>query len=364
MFQGGNVTELFSTRVLSPAFALIYNDTIQYAETDIRSFLKRTLHDDYTLLFVSLFAVDSRLMCQLDNETLNINAEPLQEYELAVLLWRWSDSNPCRERQSVQLPFDSESDLAKRLENLKREYERPPHCSPQPPKPDDQHFDVARHMMKCCLRSKDEFHRLQELQQSRESDAQNVDVETRENIAQTLTEFKSDFSSTALKESGESSSWSKVFPQIEFALVALTCLQLASDDIQLNLQPAIKKNTWWLILLISIAAGFVLYHCVPTSATMNDFHVPRSLVAIRLLQICLVFFCSRRQVLAIFPKILLFAIFSYAFTMACMSYTGSTMVQNSELVGKCPISASTLLLRLCSCICAPSLFNQNFENCF
>jgi hypothetical protein len=212
VFQGGYVTE-HNTRVLSPAFALIYNDSNQYAETDIRSFLKRTLHDDYTLLFVSLFAVDSRFMCQVDNETLSINVEPLQEYELAVLLWRWSDSNPCRERQSVQWPCDSESDLAIRLGNLKKEYELSSNCS-EPPKPDDLHFDLARHMMKRCLRSKEEFHRRQELEQTRECNAKHVEVETRENIAQTLAEFTP----------GESSSWSEVFPHIEFALVALTYL--------------------------------------------------------------------------------------------------------------------------------------------
>jgi hypothetical protein len=213
VFQGGYVTEHVKTRVLSPAFALIYN-TNQHAETDIRSFLKHTLHDDYSLLFVSLFAVDSRLMCQVDNETLSINVEPLQEYELAVLLWRWSDSNPCCERQSMQWPCDSESDLAKRLGNLKKEYELSSNSSPEPPIPDDQHFDLARRMMKRCLRSKEEFHRQQELEQTRECSAKHAEVETRENIAQTLTEFTP----------GESSSWSRVFPHIELALVKLTYL--------------------------------------------------------------------------------------------------------------------------------------------
>jgi hypothetical protein len=82
------------------------------------------------------------------------------------------------------------------------------------------------------------------------------------------------------------------------------------------------------------------------------------------LHMCLGIVFSRRHVLAIFPKILLFAMFSYAFTMACMSYTGTTMIQNSELVGKCPISSSRLLPRLCFCnaLTIESEFREFFLN--
>jgi len=62
---------------------------------------------------------------------------------------------------------------------------------------------------------------------------------------------------------------------------------------------------------------------------------PRSLVAISVLQAAL-HAHSRREVLGVFCKILLFAMCGLAFTVACMAYTSTAMVDPSELVGARP----------------------------
>ena len=109
--------------------------------------------------------------------------------------------------------------------------------------------------------------------------------------------------------------------------------QAASDSIQYNLSEnqGLLCNIGY--LAIQILFLFSLWYIWPDLFVL----VPKSLVSIVfvLFLLCL---RSRNNVLGVFSKILMFFLFALAFTATCMSYNGSSMIQGSELLGKCHVS--------------------------
>jgi hypothetical protein len=196
VFQSGHVAEDASSNVLSPAFALIY----LMPESNDRSFLNRALHDDYNLLFQSLYRVDSHIMCQVENDvafstTKETNFESLQEYELAVMMWRWCDCHPFKQKLSTIPEYDWNIllDLVQTC-----------------PKEDiDSMIDLAHCLRKRCKISRIQVDRQQELDRYEENDVKDdeaikeeSETTVREEIALELTEFS--------KEESDESPWFKV----------------------------------------------------------------------------------------------------------------------------------------------------------
>jgi hypothetical protein len=203
VFQSGHVAEQFSTSALSPAFALIYMSQNGGENTEMRTFLNRTIHDDFHLLFVSLLTVNSHIMCQVDNEVSSFDSdapESLQEYELAVMLWKLCDSNPS-ERSPLSNPLSPEDDANMRFIRLLEQ---------QPKKG----FELAGLMNLCEKSVKDRHRRQEQLERQQEGDLEDDEADkdpeeetkVRQMIAMNMTEFKSN--------PKDESSWFKVFPQI------------------------------------------------------------------------------------------------------------------------------------------------------
>ncbi len=196
VFQSGHVAEEASSSVLSPAFALIY----LMPESNDRSFLNRALHDDYNLLFQSLYRVDSHIMCQVENDvafskTEETNFESLQEYELAVMMWRWCDCNTLKQKLSAIPEYDW-----KVLGDL---------VQTGPAEDIYSMIDLAHCLRKRCKISRIQVDRQQELERYEENDVKDdeaikeeSETSVREEIALELTEFS--------KEESDESPWFKV----------------------------------------------------------------------------------------------------------------------------------------------------------
>ncbi len=108
-------------------------------------------------------------------------------------------------------------------------------------------------------------------------------------------------------------------------------MQAASDSIQYNLSEnqSLLYNIGYLAIFLFL---FALWYIWPGSFVL----VPKSLVSIVfvLFLLCL---RSRNNVLGVFAKILMFFLFAWAFTATCMAYNGTSMIQGSELLGKCDV---------------------------
>jgi len=108
-------------------------------------------------------------------------------------------------------------------------------------------------------------------------------------------------------------------------------VQAASDSIQYNLSEnqGLLCNIGYFAIQIFLVA---LWYIWPDSFVL----VPKSLVSMVfvLFLLCL---RSRNNVLGVFAKNLMFFLFALAFTTTCMSYNGTSMIQGSELLGKCDV---------------------------
>lgn len=127
----------------------------------------------------------------------------------------------------------------------------------------------------------------------------------------------------------------------------LTPVQVASGDIQFNVIPLLAAKFGWPLSCVLIFAVLAIasYFCgpVPFVPDYSPIFIPRSLIAI--FGVMMLFFCISRQiVLGVFAKISLFTLFALAFTTTCMSYTGTSMIQGSELIGIFPVCYRTLRL--------------------
>jgi hypothetical protein len=127
-----------------------------------------------------------------------------------------------------------------------------------------------------------------------------------------------------------------IFPVQTRAHGPLTALQLASDDIQLNICPT--KSKWpsmifWLLFTVAFINALTACGSISAERDTAYYSFRHPLLAILLLQVFCLHLFSHRHVLSVFSKIFLFALCGFAFTMTCMSYTGMTMVENSEIVG-------------------------------
>jgi hypothetical protein len=123
----------------------------------------------------------------------------------------------------------------------------------------------------------------------------------------------------------------------------LTPVQVASDDIQFNVEPQLAAKVDRPLSCVSIFAALAIasFFCapVPLVPDYSPNFIPGSLIAISF--VMLLFFCiSRQLVLGVFAKISLFTLFALAFTTTCMSYTGTSMIQGSELIGTFPVFAT------------------------
>ncbi len=111
-------------------------------------------------------------------------------------------------------------------------------------------------------------------------------------------------------------------------------MQAASDSIQYNLSENLgpRWNVLYLLVLF-FSVCFALWCCGPVPAHEEAFFMPQSLFGIGFV---LVLLCarSRNNVLGVFAKILMFFLFALAFTTTCMSYSSTSMIQGSELLGK------------------------------
>jgi hypothetical protein len=186
VFGSGRVEKRLAARMLSPTFALLHTAHRNCANADdVKAFLQETIRSDYFLMYESLKRVDLLLLgrCDLDAFV----PKPLQEYELAVMLW-----GICNRRQGSKLAnarhsaahLDSDVNVG--------------HPIPQA----TGDFEMALHLMRKC--ADDRRSRLDECATFSE-DICDPETNVRKQIAQKLTE---------LSESEWTSQWFKVQPLI------------------------------------------------------------------------------------------------------------------------------------------------------
>ncbi len=110
-------------------------------------------------------------------------------------------------------------------------------------------------------------------------------------------------------------------------------MQAASDSIQYNLENLGPRWNVLYLLVLFFSVCFALWCCGTVPAHDEEFFMPQSHFGIGFV---LVLLCvrSRNNVLGVFAKILMFFLFALAFTTTCMSYSSTSMIQGSELLGE------------------------------
>lgn len=184
VFGSGRVEKRLAAKMLSPTFALLHKAHRNcVVANDVKAFLQEAIRSDYCLMYESLKRVDLLLLgrCDLDASV----PKPLQEYELAVMLWgicnRHHASKLANARHSVAR-LDSHVNVGD------------PILQPT------GDFEMALHLMRKC--AADRCSHVDECAASVE-DTSDPETNVRKQIAQKLTEFS---------ESEWTSPWFKVQP--------------------------------------------------------------------------------------------------------------------------------------------------------